>query len=80
MMQVIGVIGGTDVFGLFLDRYDTFFLTRAPGVQIPGGRAVFPEVPAHSPEEVLAKHGLTKASNRVLDAKHWLELMTWSRA
>ena len=76
----IGVIGGTDVFGLFLDRYDTFFLTRVPGVQIPGGRAVFPEVPAHSPEEVLAKHGLTKASNRVLDAKHGLELMTWSRA
>jgi dihydrofolate reductase len=76
----IGVIGGTDVFGLFLDRYDTFFLTRAPGVQIPGGRAVFPEVPADSPEEVLAKHGLTKASSRVLDAKHGLELMTWSRA
>jgi dihydrofolate reductase len=34
----IGVIGGTEVFALFLDRYDTFYLTRAPGVQIPGGR------------------------------------------
>jgi dihydrofolate reductase len=75
----IGVIGGTDVFGLFLDRYDTFFLTRAPGVQIPGGRGVFPEVPALSPEDVLAKHGLTMASRRLLDAKHGLELMTWSR-
>jgi dihydrofolate reductase len=75
----IGVIGGTDVFGLFLDRYDTFFLTRASGVQIPGGRAVFPEVPALSPEEVLAKHGLTNASRRLLDAEHGVELMTWSR-
>jgi dihydrofolate reductase len=25
----LGVIGGTDVFGLFLDRYDIFFLTRS---------------------------------------------------
>ena len=25
----IGVIGGTEVFGIFLDRYDIFFLTRA---------------------------------------------------
>jgi dihydrofolate reductase len=77
---IIGVIGGTDVFGMFLDRYDRFFLTRAPGVQIPGGRAVFPEVPALSPEEVLAKHGLTKASRRLLDAKHGLELITWFRS
>jgi hypothetical protein len=37
----IGVIGGTEVFALFLDRYDTFYLTRAPGVQIPGGRLFF---------------------------------------
>ena len=25
----IGVIGGTDVFGIFLDRYDVFYLSRA---------------------------------------------------
>jgi dihydrofolate reductase len=25
----LGVIGGTDVFGLFLDRYDIFVLTRS---------------------------------------------------
>src|SRR5665811_1520482 len=41
----VGVIGGTDVFGLFLDRYDVFHLSRAPDVQLPGGRPVFPEVP-----------------------------------
>jgi hypothetical protein len=55
-------------------------MTRAPGVQIPGGRAVFPEVPALSPEEVLAKHGLINASRRLLDAKHGLELVTWSHS
>ena len=37
----IAIIGGTDVFGLFLDRYDVFFLSRAPGVRLPGGRPVF---------------------------------------
>src|ERR1035437_1348589 len=26
----VGVIGGTDVFGMFLDRYDVFYLSRAP--------------------------------------------------
>jgi dihydrofolate reductase len=28
----VGVIGGTDVFGMFLDRYDVFYLSRAPGL------------------------------------------------
>ena len=41
----IGVVGGPDVFALFLDRYDVFHLSRAPGVRLPGGRPVFPEVP-----------------------------------
>ena len=41
----VAVIGGTEVFGLFLARYDAFFLTRGPVVQLPGGRPVFPGVP-----------------------------------
>jgi dihydrofolate reductase len=28
----VGVIGGTDVFGMFLARYDVFHLSRAPDV------------------------------------------------
>ena len=75
----IAVIGGTDVFGLFLNRYDTFFLTRAQGVKLPGGRAVFPGVPALSPEQILAKHGLIKTSCQLLDARYGLQLITWSR-
>ena len=55
---VVGVIGGPDVFALFLDRYDSFHLSRAPDVRLPGGRPVFPEVPVRTPEQVLAAHGL----------------------
>ena len=54
----VGVIGGTDAFAMFLDRYDVFYLSRAPGVWLPGGRPVFPRVPARTPEDVLASHGL----------------------
>ena len=76
----IGVIGGTEVFALFLDRYDTFYLTRAPGVQIPGGRPVFPEVPRIMPEDVLTQHGLSQGQHQVLDAKSGLAVVAWCRA
>src|SRR6202158_1332271 len=46
----IGVIGGTGVFGMFLDRYDVFHLTRAPNVRLPGGRSAFLRGPARIPE------------------------------
>ena len=45
----VGIVGGTAVFGLFLDLYDVFYLTRAPGVRLPGGRPVFPGVPDQTP-------------------------------
>ncbi|HXQ11581.1 MAG TPA: hypothetical protein VN805_11365 [Caulobacteraceae bacterium] len=75
----IGVIGGTRVFALFLDLYDVFFLTRAPGVRLPGGRPVFPDVPARSPEAVLARHGLVRGRTRELDHGKRLVLESWRR-
>jgi len=33
----VAVIGGTDVFGLFLPLYDVFHLSRATRAKIPGG-------------------------------------------
>ena len=33
----LAVIGGTEVFGMFLPDYDVFHLTRAPGVWLPDG-------------------------------------------
>jgi dihydrofolate reductase len=75
----IGVIGGTEVFGLFLDRYDIFYLSRAPGVQLPGGRPVFPEVPARTPEEVLERHGLERGQRQVLNTEKGVAVVSWRR-
>ena len=74
------VTGGTGVFGLFLDvGFDAFHLSRAGKVRIPGGRPVFPQVPACTPEEVLRNHGLTAGRVRVLDAGAEATLVTWQR-
>ena len=75
----VGVIGGTQVFGIFLDRYDTFYLSRAPGVRLPGGRPVFPEVPAKTPEEVLTHHGLESGQPQILDMEKGLAVVSWYR-
>jgi dihydrofolate reductase len=75
----IGVIGGAEVFALFLDEYDVFYLTRAPGVWLPGGRPVFPEVPEHAPEDVLASHGLTPGPGVILDPVRGLSVVGWLR-
>jgi dihydrofolate reductase len=76
----VGVIGGTDVFGTFLDRYDVFHLSRAPDVRLPGGRPVFPEVPTRTPEEVLASHGLDRGQRQVLDPAIGLAIVSWQRS
>ena len=75
----IGVIGGAEVFALFLDAYDVFYLTRAPGVWLPGGRPVFPEVPERAPEEVLASHGFMPGSGVILDPARGLTVVGWLR-
>lgn len=76
----IGVIGGTEVFEIFLDRYDIFYLSRVPGVSLPGGRPVFLEVPARTPEEVLARHGLNRGERQVLDTEKGLAVVSWRRS
>jgi dihydrofolate reductase len=75
----VGIIGGTDVFGMFLDQYDAFHLSRAPGVRLPGGRPVFPAVPTRTPEEVLASHGLANGRRQVLDPAKGLVTVSWQR-
>ena len=75
----LGVIGGTEVFGMFLDRYDFFYLTRAPGVRLPGGRPVFPGVPEQTPEDVLAAHGLKGGPPHPLDRKNGVAVVKWHR-
>jgi hypothetical protein len=75
----VGIIGGTDAFELFLDRYDVFNLTRAPKVLLPGGRPVFRGVPRQTPEQVLGDHGLVPGAAQVLDAARDLTMVSWSR-
>jgi dihydrofolate reductase len=76
----IAIIGGPEVFSMFLPRYDTFHLSRAANVKIPGGRAVFMEVGPHAtPEDVLARHGLKPGPRRDLDAAAGVSVMTWTR-
>ncbi len=75
---LLAVIGGTEVFGLFLELgYDAFHLTRAPHVRLPGGRPVFPGVPMHRPQDLLRNHGLNPEPARILDPRIDLELVTW---
>jgi hypothetical protein len=76
----IGVIGGTEVFGFFLDRYDVFYLSRALAVRLPGGRPVFPEVPTRTPEQVLARHGLEPHRQQLLDAEKGIAVVEWRRS
>jgi dihydrofolate reductase len=77
----VAIIGGTEVFGLFLELgYDAFHLSRANKVRLPGGRPVFPQVPAQTPEDVLATHGLRPGERRVLDAEADASLVTWMRS
>jgi hypothetical protein len=75
----LGVVGGTRIFEMFLPRYDVFYLTRAPGVRLPGGRPVFADVPARTPEDVLAGHGLRPGPRRTLDVAENVTLTAWSR-
>lgn len=73
------IIGGPTVFGLFLDRFDTFWLSFAPHVRIPGGEPGLPGVPARTPQAVLAAHGLHAAETRVLDAANDVSVTAWRR-
>ena len=66
---VLAVVGGTDVFGLFLSiGYDAFYLSRTD-VSIPRGRPVFPGVGTRgvTPEEIMKKNGLSLRGTRMLD-------------
>jgi dihydrofolate reductase len=76
----LGIIGGTDVFGMFLDRYQAFHLSRVPEVRLPGGRPVFPGVPTRTPEEVLASHGLHAGPVKILCRQKNISMVSWQRS
>jgi dihydrofolate reductase len=75
----VAIIGGPDVFAMFLDRYDIFWLSQAPRVRLPGGEPCFPGVPERSPEEVLAAHGLKAGAAQMLDHANDVSVTPWRR-
>jgi hypothetical protein len=76
----IAIIGGPGIFGMFMDRYDTFWLSQAPGVKLPGGEPCFPGVPQKTPQEILAAHGLRAGEAQILDRAHDVRVTPWRRA
>ena len=75
----VAVIGGPDVFEMFMDRYDTFWLSLAPRVTLAGGQPCFPGVPARSPQAILSAHGLTAGEARILDPADGVRVTPWRR-
>ena len=75
----VAIIGGPAVYGMFLDRYDVFWLSQAPNVHVSDGQGCFPGVPAQSPQQVLASHGLVASEVQVLDDAHDVRVTAWRR-
>ena len=77
---LIAIIGGTDVFDLFLAYHDAFHLSQAANAHLPGGRPLFAQVNAGvTPQQVLAGVGLKAGPQRDLDAAAGVTLVTWQR-
>jgi hypothetical protein len=79
---VVAVGGGQVVFDLFLMiGFGGFHMSRAHGVELPGGRSVFSAcdkgVPAAT---VLEQHGLSLSKTILLDPAHNVEMTVWRRA
>jgi hypothetical protein len=75
----IAIIGGPVVFGMFMDRYDVFYLSQAPQVHLPDGEGCFPGVPERTPQAVLAAHGLTEGETEMLDPEFGVSVTAWRR-
>jgi hypothetical protein len=73
------IIGGPDVFDLFIDRYETFWLSQAPNVKLPDGEPVFSGVPGRTPQEILAEHGLVPGQSQFLDPADGVSVTPWRR-
>ena len=73
------VIGGPEIYSLFLDRYDVFWLSEAQHVDLPDGDLAFKDAARRHPRDVLAAHGLTPGEPLTLDAAHDVTVTPWRR-
>jgi dihydrofolate reductase len=75
----VAIIGGPSVFAMFMKQYDTFWLSQAPHVYLPGGEPCFPGVPEQSPQQILAANGLKAGEVQMLDDAHDVSVTPWRR-
>ena len=75
----VAIIGGPIVFDMFMDRYDTFWLSQAPKVRLPGGEPAFSAVPGQTPQQILAQHGLEPGASQILDEANGVTVTPWQR-
>jgi dihydrofolate reductase len=75
----VAIIGGPGVFEMFMEHYDTFWLSQAPHVRLPDGEPCFPGVPEKSPQQILAANGLKAGEIEMLDAAHDVTVTPWRR-
>jgi hypothetical protein len=75
----VAIIGGPGVFDMFMDRYDTFWLSLAPKVRLPRGEPCFPGVGPRTPQQVLASHGLKPGESQMLDPADEVSVTPWRR-
>jgi dihydrofolate reductase len=75
----VAIIGGPGVFDMFMDRYDTFWLSLAPKVRLPGGEPCFPGVGPRTPQQILASHGLKPGDAQMLDPADKVSVTPWRR-
>lgn len=73
----VAIIGGPGVFDLFMDRYDTFWLSQAAHVRLPGGEPCFGGMPERTPQQVLASHRLVAGEPVTLDAANDVTVTAW---
>jgi hypothetical protein len=64
---------------MFMDRYDTFWLSQAPRVRLPDGEPCFAGVPARSPQQILASHGLKPGEAQLLEPDQGVTVTPWRR-
>ena len=76
----VAVIGGPTVFGMFMDRYNVFWLSHAPRVRLPDGEPCFPGVPARTPQQILESHGLRAGPSQMLDPAGEVTVTPWRRS
>jgi dihydrofolate reductase len=75
----VAIIGGPAVFDLFMDRYDTFWLSQAMKVRLPGGEGCFGDVPKQTPQQILAAHRLAPGETQILDPINEVTVTPWRR-